>query len=65
MRCSIKAINPSDASLVADYAKYMARYADFANKFAKWEGETMNEAETAYYIAVQTRVNARLLEVAQ
>ncbi len=54
----------NDLSLLTDYASYMAKYADFAYKFEKWEDEDMNDAETNYYIQVQTRVNQKLLEVA-
>ena len=57
--------NPSDTSLLTDYTSYMSKYADFADKFDKWESEDLNDAEMAYYIEVQTRVNKKLAEVAQ
>jgi len=57
--------NPSDLSLLTDYANYMSKYADFVADFEKWEDEEMNAAETAYYIDVQARVSKKLLEVAQ
>lgn len=57
--------NPSDLSLLADYADYMSKYADFVEDFENWEDEDMNAAETAYYIDVQSRVSKKLLEVAQ
>ena len=56
--------NPSDLSLLTDYADYMSKYADFVKDFEKWEDEEMNAAETAYYIEVQSRVSKKLLEVA-
>ena len=56
--------NPTDTGLIADYASYTAKYTDFVNKFSKWESEDLNDAETAYYIEVQTRVNNRLMEAA-
>ena len=56
--------NPTDMSLLADYADYMSKYADFVEDFEKWEDEEMNAAETAYYIEVQSRVSKKLLEVA-
>ena len=56
--------NPSDLGLLADYADYMSKYADFVKDFEKWEDEEMNAAETAYYIEVQSRVSKKLLEVA-
>ena len=55
----------TDTALLTDYANYMSKYADFVEKFDKWESEDMNAVETAYYIDVQARVSKRLLEVAQ
>ena len=57
--------NPTDLGLLADYANYMSKYADFVEDFEKWEDDDMNAAETAYYIDVQARVSKKLLEVAQ
>lgn len=56
--------NPSDVGLLADYTKYMSKYADVVEKFDKWESEDLNDAELAYYIDVQTRVSKKLLEAA-
>lgn len=56
--------NPNDYSLMMDYADYMSEYAEFVDDFAAWEDEEMNAAETAYYFEVQSRVNKKLLEVA-
>ncbi len=56
--------NPSDLSLLADYADYLNKYSDFVENFEKWEDQEMNAAETAYYIEVQSRVSKKLLEVA-
>ena|GEM_PF-1747664 len=56
--------NGADLSLLADYSKYMSKYADFVEDFEKWEDEEMNDAELAYYIKVQNRVSQNLLEVA-
>ena len=56
--------NPSDIGLLADYAKYMSKYADMVEKFDKWESEDLNDAELAYYIDVQARVSKKLLDVA-
>lgn len=57
--------NPSDLSLLIDYADYMKKYADFVEDFEKWEDEDLNTAETAYYIDVQSRVSKKLLEISQ
>ena len=56
--------NPNDVTLLANYASYAQKYAEAAQAFAKWEDEDLNDAEVAYYIDVQTRVNKKLLEVA-
>ena len=57
--------NPSDLTILADYAKYMGQYADMMEKMEKWENEDLNAAETAYYIEVQAEISKKLLEVAQ
>ena len=55
--------NPTDMSLLSDYADYMSDYSDFIADFQKWENEDLNSAELSYYLDVQTRVNKKLLEV--
>lgn len=55
--------NPNDAKLLADYAKYVSKYADMCDTFDKWESEDLNATEQAYYIDVQARVSKKLLEV--
>lgn len=55
--------NPTDFSLLSDYADYMAKYADFVTAFEKWEEEELNVDELSYYIEVQARVSQKLLEV--
>lgn len=57
--------NPNDLSPLTDYANYMSKYAEFVRDFEKWEDEDLNNEELAYYIDVQSRVNKKLLEVAQ
>ena len=56
--------NGTDMSLLADYAKYMQQYAETMKKFEDMKDDDMNTAETAYYIQVQSRINQKLLEVA-
>lgn len=55
--------NPTDLSLLNDYATYMSKYADLAAKFEAWESEDLNTAELAYYLEVQSRVSQKLLAV--
>ncbi len=58
--------DPSDMSLLMDYADYMSKYSDFVEDFEEWEDDDdMNTAETAYYIDVQARVSKKLLEIAE
>ena len=57
--------NPNDMSILADYSKYMGKYAQMMEDFEKWEDEDMNAAETAYYVQVQGRITKKLLEIGQ
>ena len=54
----------TDLTLLTDYANYMSKYAEVQKAFDAWDGQTMNTAETNYYIEVQTRVSQKLLTVA-
>lgn len=54
----------TDLGLLADYAKYMSKYADMAAGFEAWESDEMNAAELAYYMEVQTRISKKLVEAA-
>lgn len=54
--------NPTDASLLKSYASYVKKYAEMADSFDKWEDEDLNDAETAYYLKVQTRINKKLID---
>lgn len=54
----------TDLTLLTDYVNYMSKYAEVQKSFDDWDGQTMNTAETNYYIEVQTRVSQKLLTVA-
>ena len=56
--------NPTDYELLKEYSTYLTKYNDMLDKFEKWEDEDLNDAETAYYIEVQTRVNKKLAATA-
>jgi hypothetical protein len=56
--------NPTDLSILADYATYMGQYADMIQKLEEWENKDLNTAEAAYYVDVQARITKKLLEVA-
>lgn len=52
--------NSSDYKLIMEYAKVMKKYAEVTDSFEKWKEKDLNDAETTYYIEVQTRVNGKL-----
>lgn len=52
-------------SMLTDYTNYMSQYADTMSKLGALEGEDMTTAEAAYYLEVTTRINQKILEVAQ
>ena len=56
--------NPTDLSILTDYATYMSQYADMIQKLEEWENKDLNTAEAAYYVDVQARITKKLLEVA-
>ena len=56
--------NPDDAGLLLDYASYVSEYAEFAESFEAWEDDDLSDAELLYYLEVQARVSAKLLEIA-
>ncbi len=57
--------NPTDMSLLSDYSDFISEYAEITEEFSDWEDEDLNTEELAYYLDVQTRVNKKLLEVAE
>lgn len=56
--------NPTDLSILSDYATYMGQYADMIQKLEEWESKDLNTAEAAYYVDGQARITQKLLEVA-
>ena len=50
---------------LAEYTEFMGKYTDTMTKFEAIEDSDMNDAETAYYIEVQTRINQKLLGAIQ
>lgn len=55
----------SDLSLLTDYADYMSKYTEVMEDFEAWDSKDMSTEETAYYIEVQTRINQKLLKIAE
>ena len=49
------------ASMLADYAKMMTQYSEFAAAMVEYESEELSDADAAYLIQVNARVQAKLL----
>ena len=56
--------NPTDVSLLADYAKFMAQYVETMEEMEALEDTDMNDEELKYYIEVTARINQMLVDVA-
>ena len=48
-------------SMLADYTKMMTQYSEFATAMADYESEELSDADAAYLIQVNARVQAKLL----
>ena len=48
-------------SMLADYTKMMTQYSEFAAAIAEYESEELSDADAAYLIQVNARVQAKLL----
>ena len=57
--------NPTDMSLLSNYADMMTDAADMDGKFEAWDQSEMNSAELSYYLDVSARVLKMLADVAQ
>lgn len=57
--------NPSDITLITEYANMVSKLADMDAKFNAWNEGEMNAAELKYYAEVSSRVAQKLLEVSQ
>ena len=56
--------NPSDLALLARYAELLVQYEQAMSDFDKWDDGTLNDAEYAYYVQVNSRVLQKLAQVA-
>ena len=54
--------NPSDITLIAEYAEMQIKYAEFVQAIDEYDQDEMSDADLAYYIEVTTRVSAKLTE---
>lgn len=55
--------NGTDLSLLSDYAKFTADYAEMLETFEEWDEEELSDEELAYYLEVQTRVTKKLAQI--
>ena len=55
--------NPSDLSLLAEYADLMERAVEMDEAFQAWEDEDLNNEELKYYLEVNNRVMQMLVDV--
>ena len=55
--------NPSDATLIGQYGKMMAKMTEVNAAFEKWNDADMTTAEAAYYLEVNGRVLQKLAKV--
>lgn len=53
------------SSMLADYTKYMAQYADMMAKLDAVDENELSSEEALYYAEVSNRISSKLLEVAQ
>lgn len=56
--------NPTDFTLLADYASIMQEYTEFADKINQYDSKTMSTADANYYLEVTTRCTQKMLTVA-
>lgn len=49
------------AAMMGDYASFMSRYADFAEKLDAMDESELTNAELAYYMEVTSRASQKLL----
>lgn len=55
--------NSSDLTLLAEYATYMSKYADMVEKMDAVDESELTNAELAYYIEVNARIEQKLLTI--
>lgn len=56
--------NPSDLTLLMEYASMMDQYSKTMEEMESWEDKDLNDAEMAYYVAVTARITKMLADVA-
>lgn len=51
------------ASMMKEYSEYMTKYTETMQAFSECEDEEMTEADSLYYLEVQTRINQKLASI--
>lgn len=54
----------STASLLLEYAQFMAQYEETYEKMEAWEDNDLNDVEAAYYLEVTSRITQKLISIA-
>ncbi len=52
------------AEMLTEYLEYLDNYTDAMEKLEAWDSGDMNDAEWSYYLKVMTRINEKLMSVA-
>ena len=55
--------NPTDLTLLGEYADMLQKYSDFEEKIDKYDSDEMSTADAAYYLEVTTRVTQKMLTI--
>ena len=56
--------NPTDLTLLGKYIDMLTKLSEMDEKFEAWENTDMNDAELKYYLEVNSRIAAKLLDTA-
>lgn len=56
--------NPTDLTLLGKYTDMLTRLSEMDEKFEAWEDGDLNDAELKYYLEVNSRITAKLLDAA-
>lgn len=56
--------NPTDMSLLTEYASMTSKLADMDASFKKWDQKEMSKEEVKYYLEVSSRITQKLVDIA-
>lgn len=57
--------NPSDLTLLSEYANYMSKYSDYMSKLSAIDTKNLSAADLAYYTEVHARILKKIANVGQ